>query len=691
MKKLFTLSLIFISSLSIAQKGKSIFKEFDFIAQEQNAYPYQKSLIKQTTAKGDIFSFVYEFEKQTIGHINAAPFIAFSANWFDDDAASNSTKIKISFSKDGNNFSQFETLKEDGHYEGKTGTHVSQLKYLDKQIKYYKLSIATAASSKQIQTLKLNFFNPSGEATAIQQSPIAQRQTEEIESCPCPLQSYTTRTQWNCPQGQGLVSGVGASTSVTHLIVHHAAGPNTSSNWAATVLSVWNFHTGTNGWSDVGYNWLIAPDGTLFEGRGSNSLTQNVTGAHFCGTNANTMGVCMLGTYTSTQITTAARATLVKLLAWKSCQQNISPTASALHSSSGLTLNRISGHRDGCSTTCPGNMLYGILPTIRTEVQASIDTCGNAVPPTCLPSVKLSAAGCPSTTQTFTPINIVNGGTAPTYAWFLNNVQVATGASYTLSNAVNGDKVHALMTSNATCASPTQVRSDTLTVTCIPAPTCLPSVKLSAAGCPSTTQTFTPINIVNGGTAPTYAWFLNNVQVATGASYTLNNAVNGDKVHALMTSNATCASPTQVRSDTLTVTCIPAPSCLPSVKLSFAGCPSNTQTFTPINIVNGGTAPTYAWFLNNIQVATGPSYTLNNAVTGDKVHALMTSNATCASPTQVRSDTITVTCLPAPSCLPSLKLSVTGCPSTTQTYTPINIVNGGTAPTYAWFLNNTYK
>jgi hypothetical protein len=31
---------------------------------------------------------------------------------------------------------------------------------------------------------------------------------------------------------------------------------------------------------------------------------------------------------------------------------------------------------------------------------------------------------------------------------------------------------------------------------------------------------------------------------------------NGDKVFALMTSNATCANPTQVRSDTLTTTCI---------------------------------------------------------------------------------------------------------------------------------------
>ncbi len=292
--------------------------------------------------------------------------------------------------------------------------------------------------------------------------------TENTQACPCSQPSFITRTQWNCPQGQGLVSGVGTSSNVSHLIVHHSAGANTATDWNAVVLSVWNYHTGTNGWSDVGYNWLVAPNGQLYEGRGSNSQTQNVTGAHFCGTNANTMGVCMLGTYTSVDITAAARGTLAKILAWKACQQNIPVTGTAFHASSGLTLNRISGHRDGCATDCPGTTFYNTLPTLRLAVQDTINACGTPPPP-CMPSLQNSFTGCPSNTLLFAPANVQNGGTAPVYAWYVDNVFVQNGALFTLANAVNGNKVFARMTSNATCISATQqpINSDTITVSCI--------------------------------------------------------------------------------------------------------------------------------------------------------------------------------------------------------------------------------
>jgi hypothetical protein len=41
--------------------------------------------------------------------------------------------------------------------------------------------------------------------------------------------------------------------------------------------------------------------------------------------------------------------------------------SSAFHASSGRTLNIISGHRDGCSTDCPGDRVYARLNEIRTN------------------------------------------------------------------------------------------------------------------------------------------------------------------------------------------------------------------------------------------------------------------------------------------------------------------------------------
>lgn len=187
-------------------------------------------------------------------------------------------------------------------------------------------------------------------------------------ACFCDTLSFKNRKAWNCPQ-TNVSPGY---AKVTHLIVHHAAGPNTSNDWGATVLSIWDYHTKTNGWSDVGYNWLIAPDGTLYEGRGGG---ENAIGAHFCGRNTGTMGVCMLGNLSTAQPTQAALNTLAKILHWKSCDAALNPLSVGLHNTSGLNLNIVSGHRDGCATECPGNNMYPMLGTVRQMVQNRLVAC----------------------------------------------------------------------------------------------------------------------------------------------------------------------------------------------------------------------------------------------------------------------------------------------------------------------------
>ena len=35
-----------------------------------------------------------------------------------------------------------------------------------------------------------------------------------------------------------------------------------------------------------------------------------------------------------------------------------------------VSLPRVAGHRDGCTTDCPGNALYGRLPALRPRINA---------------------------------------------------------------------------------------------------------------------------------------------------------------------------------------------------------------------------------------------------------------------------------------------------------------------------------
>lgn len=279
------------------------------------------------------------------------------------------------FSNDGQNWYGRQALEPDPHALTEAPDYVSQLYFIDKNARYFRIVPAWPAHA--LLKVDLHFFNP-GKTGGITPAVTPGERTY----CPCPQPDFQGRLDW-CPDGDCPYDPTPAPTDVTHLIVHHSAGVNTSSDWAAVVRSIWDFHVNTNGWDDIGYNWLIDPNGVLYEGRPDNWL-----GAHFCGQNGGTMGVCMLGTYTSVTPSDISKETLRNLLAWKSCQEDIDPLDFSFHNSSGLNLYHISGHRDGCNTECPGNAFYPELPDIRLAVADYIATsCNPIAPPTNLEAV----------------------------------------------------------------------------------------------------------------------------------------------------------------------------------------------------------------------------------------------------------------------------------------------------------------
>ncbi len=167
--------------------------------------------------------------------------------------------------------------------------------------------------------------------------------------------------------------------TVTHHIVHHTAGSNSNTNYVQVVRDIYLFHTEINGWSDIGYNFVIAQDGTLFEGRdpGGSRSEFDVRGAHFCGKNTGTFGVALLGNYQTALLTEETRETLVNLLGFSLAELAIHPLSREVHR--GVELDAISGHRDGCATLCPGENVYDLLPEIRLEVLESLQNCSETL------------------------------------------------------------------------------------------------------------------------------------------------------------------------------------------------------------------------------------------------------------------------------------------------------------------------
>lgn len=191
----------------------------------------------------------------------------------------------------------------------------------------------------------------------------------------CEKSPTVSGAQWRVglPAPKELPTG----TQVRHVIIHHAAGSNTATNYTEVVRNIFLLHTQTNGWNDIGYNFLVAQDGTVFEGRlGQGRLeTDNVLGAHFCSKNANTMGICLLGNYQTTEPPQPMLNSLYKMIAWKLSKEKLTNVfASFMHpqgASSASMLGVISGHRDGCATDCPGDNVYKQLAQIRSQVSVA--------------------------------------------------------------------------------------------------------------------------------------------------------------------------------------------------------------------------------------------------------------------------------------------------------------------------------
>ncbi|MFD5738704.1 peptidoglycan recognition protein [Streptomyces massasporeus] len=188
--------------------------------------------------------------------------------------------------------------------------------------------------------------------------------------------AMTSRSAWGADES--LVKDPPTYTGNTKAVfVHHTAGTNdyTCSQSASIVRGVFLYHVQSNGWNDIGYHFLVDKCGTVFEGR-AGGVDKPVLGAHTYGFNTATSSVSVLGDYSTAATNAAVRASVAKVAAWKLGLYGIDPTGTTVLTSGAdngkyklgqkVTFHRISGHRDGYPTECPGQHLYDDLPKIRT-------------------------------------------------------------------------------------------------------------------------------------------------------------------------------------------------------------------------------------------------------------------------------------------------------------------------------------
>ncbi|WP_406096347.1 peptidoglycan recognition protein [Streptomyces sp. NBC_01013] len=191
-----------------------------------------------------------------------------------------------------------------------------------------------------------------------------------------PRPRIITRKGWGADE-KLRESGFAYTKTVKAAFIHHSAtGNNYSCSQAPSVLrGIYRYHVKSSGWRDIGYNFAVDKCGNIYEGR-AGGVTKAVMGAHTLGFNTNTMGIAVLGTFTSSNPPAAAVTAVSKLTAWKLGLFGANPKGKVTLVSGGsnkykkgkkVKLHVISGHRDGFATECPGARLYKKLGTARTS------------------------------------------------------------------------------------------------------------------------------------------------------------------------------------------------------------------------------------------------------------------------------------------------------------------------------------
>ena len=321
----------------------------------------------------------------------------------------------------------------------------------------------------------------------------------------------------------------------------------------------------------------------------------------------------------------------------------------------------------------------------RVPVTATIETPGEAEITIATPITAI----CSGDEVTFTS-SIVNGGTAPSYQWYVNGIAAGTDSpSFTTSTLNNDDEVSCELTSNNTCITINPVSSNSITMDV--APTLDPQISVIAVTsmpvCEGNQIEFSA-NASDEGASPVYQWFVNSSPVGTNSStFSSTNLNNSDVISCELTVSETCAVNNSVSSNSVTVLTNPLVTAgiLISTPTSSI-CIGDMITFTS-SITNGGTTPLYQWQVNGTNAGTGASsFSTSSLADGDVVTCILTSNASCLTAASVTSNSVAITV--ASNLV--LSVDVNGpasiCAGETATFN-CTTDNAGTTPVYQWQLN----
>ncbi|MDH6136938.1 uncharacterized protein with LGFP repeats [Kitasatospora sp. MAA4] len=225
--------------------------------------------------------------------------------------------------------------------------------------------------------LRVELVDPGTDGPGVAATPPPQPRALPAADHGAPRPGIVTRAGWGADESLR-EPDFGYTGAVREVFVHHTDTGNDygCADSPKLIRAIYQYHVRSNGWRDVGYNFLVDKCGTVYEGR-AGGVDRPVLGAHTLGFNTDSAGVAALGSFVSTQPPKAQLDGIAAIAAWKLglTGRDARATTTLLSANDGSrypkgrrhTFDAISGHRDAFNTECPGNALFTHLPDIRTQ------------------------------------------------------------------------------------------------------------------------------------------------------------------------------------------------------------------------------------------------------------------------------------------------------------------------------------
>ena len=313
------------------------------------------------------------------------PFNALFTTWQSSEPATSGLILTMRTAQDNAPWSDWQVIAANEDFTPPDATAVTgdMVTVPAVDVRHTRLQYHIQMSSPQpnaaptLHWLRFTFIDSTHGPRAADMRPV----TSNTPDADFPKPPVVPRWQWCIDPACNYNSGL-EYVSVTHLVVHHTVTGSGVPDWPSTVRAIWFYHAFNNNWGDIGYNYVIDPNGVIYEGHLGGD---DVVGTHAGNANHGSMGAALIGDYSNVDPNNSMVNALANLLAWKADQKGIDVFSASrlpqlgacydpVYNEGGTVcwgLPHLMGHRDvfgGLNTQCPGEHMHDLLPWLRQQV-----------------------------------------------------------------------------------------------------------------------------------------------------------------------------------------------------------------------------------------------------------------------------------------------------------------------------------